>query len=487
MFSLTHHVQNRTTGLIGQIKYQLFQRHFIHTIRYGLIVSTIFLTVFTAFLLSERQMLGLAVVGGIAAVVVLIFIYNHLELGVFLLMFTTTVFAPIIPRDITTTLLLLIVLTLVWLLKLLLVERSFASLRASPPNKFVMLWCVAAIIAFVWSSSYVDPAVSHFQNGKFLPRVVTLLVMILSPVGMLLFGNFLYTIKDIKRVIWFYLGYGTFILIPRLADFRLPTNFNTGGQLPVWVAIFALGQLLYNSKLLRWQKVALTLIIAAWIYVQFGLGRTWLSGWVPLFAGLGVIIFLRSRLVFILILVLCVIGAIVNSEMFSETLESENQESGETRVEAGSLALNFGNEHFLFGTGPAGYYFYAMVYIGDTHLSHNNYIDIYAQTGVAGITAWILLWGSIGWMLWRTYQLTPKTGFEGGLVVSMVAIYIVTLIIMMLGDWVIPFTYTQSMRGLSYTIWPWLWCGIGIALYHHATLRKAAPTALISSGDDYAG
>jgi hypothetical protein len=39
------------------------------------------------------------------------------------------------------------------------------------------------------------------------------------------------------------------------------------------------------------------------------------------------------------------------------------------------------------------------------------------------------------------------------------------MVIMMLGDWVIPFTYTQGLGGINYTIWPWLIQGIGMALY----------------------
>jgi O-antigen ligase len=134
---------------------------------------------------------------------------------------------------------------------------------------------------------------------------------------------------------------------------------------------------------------------------------------------------------------------------------------------AGNFTIDIANQHFLFGTGPTGYYFYMKAYLKDWfQLSHNNYVDIYAQTGIFGFITYLLVWGSIGWTVWRTYRLVPKSGFEGGLAVSLVAVFLITMIIMMLGDWVTPFTYTQTMRGLSYTIWPWLWAGLAIALNH---------------------
>jgi hypothetical protein len=40
------------------------------------------------------------------------------------------------------------------------------------------------------------------------------------------------------------------------------------------------------------------------------------------------------------------------------------------------------------------------------------------------------------------------------------------MIVMALGDWVTPFTYTQTVAGIAYTIQHWLWAGMAIAFYH---------------------
>lgn len=467
MLNIAYHVQNRVLSAIGQAKYQLFDKHFIHTIRVGLVLTTVLLCLVMAFLIGYKGLIGLAVIGGVAAISALVFAYAYTEYVVMALILTTTIIAPPIPRDVTTTLVLLLLLTLIWLSRLLLVERSFQSIRPAPPNRYVVLFGIIVVISFIWSQLYVDPHIAYLQNSKLMPRIVTAIVMILSPVAMLLFGNFLNTIHQIRWIIWFYIGYGAIAIIPKFLDFSVPMNFNLGGQLPVWVSIFAMGQVLFNERLLRWQRLVLLGIVGGWTYVQFFMGREWISGWAPLFLGLGIVVMLRSRAAFVVLVIIAVAYLIADQDVLARLIEEESTISGETRLEAGNLAIDIANGHFLFGTGPTGYYFYMAYILKDWfQLSHNNYVDIYAQLGIFGFITWIAMWVSIGWLIWQTYRRLPKNGFVGGLTVSLFACFWVTLVLMMLGDWVIPFTYTQTMRGLSYTVWPWLWAGLAIALMH---------------------
>jgi O-antigen ligase len=474
IIGMTDHLRSRLYKLIGLMKYYLLERQFIHTFRIGLVATTLALTFITAFLITQHIILGLGFVGVIAALCVVFFVWQFFDYFVLALMLTTTVAAPPIPRDITTTLLLLILLTLLWIIRLLLVERSFKSLRAAPVNRFVPLFALAVTISFLWSNSYADTQVAYLQNDKVLPRLVTATVLILSPVATLLFANFVRSTTQMKWMIGYYIVYGGLALLPKLiTSIRPLSNFNLGGQLPVWASIFALGQLLCNDKLPRWQRLVLVVIIGGWVYVSFLRDRTWLSGWVPLFIGLGIVIFLRSRALFAVLAVVAGIYLLANTQIFDSLLKDESNESGLTRLYAGNLTLDIANQHFLFGTGPTGYYFYMKVILRDLfQLSHNNYIDIYAQTGIFGFVTYMLIWGSIGLTVLRTYLQVPKDGFEGGLAASLVAIYVITMLIMMLGDWVTPFTYTQTMAGLSYTIWPWLWAGLAIALGHLAGQKQ---------------
>jgi O-Antigen ligase len=465
MLGIAHYAQSRLLSLIGQVRYQLLERHFIYTIRIGLIASTILLTLITAYLLNKRGMMALGIVGGLAGVLVLLFIYRYTGPAVLLLILVTTIAEVPLPDNITVTLLFILILTFIWLVKLLLVQRSFSSLRPMSLNYLVPLWAVAVIISFIWSSFYVDSQVRFLQDLKLLPRIVTALVMILSPVAMLLFANFLRSIDEIKKIIWYYLAFGAFLLFAAFLHIRLTPNFNDGGQIGDWVCIFALGQVLFNHKLSRWLRFVLLLLVAGWAFKLFGLQSSWISGWLPTLVGCGIVVFLRSRIAFVAVVAVMLGYGAINIERFDNLLTEEQTVSGDTRLGAAERVFQITKDHFLFGTGPAGYKYYMTIYIGGTYqLSHNTYVDMLAETGVFGFTIYLLIWVGIGWMVLKTFQSIPKRGFEGGLVVSLAAIYPTSLLLMMLGDWIIPFPYTQTLAGIRYTILPWLWMGMAVAL-----------------------
>ncbi|MBZ0299646.1 MAG: hypothetical protein K8J31_07905, partial [Anaerolineae bacterium] len=453
-------------SVLGQLKYQLLEHRFIHTMRLGLIVSTLGLTFLTAILLSTRQTLGMVMIALVAGVGVIIFVYHSLELSAFLLLLISTIINPKLPRDMTITLLFLLLILLIWAFKLIIAQRSFQSVVPAPPNKTVLLFVFAVIISYVWSSLYVDPSARWVQEDKALPRLVTGVVMIVSPFAMLFYGNMLRTLASIKRVIWYFIVFGGIISVIRLLNVPLPPIVNISGQLPAWASIFAAGQLFYNDKLSWIQRLVLAGMIALWFQIQVGLGMTWLSGWFPLLIGVAIVLFLRTRLVFLLAFLAFCAYIFTNQDILQKDFAAEQQESGDSRVAAAEFFVGVNNEHFLFGTGPTGPYFYLIAYAPGVQLTHNNYFDIYSQTGVFGFAAWMLLWLSIGWTAFKTKRASPERGFEAGLTTSLLAIFPVTMVTMALGDWVTPFTYIQTEAGISYTIWPWLWAGVTIAMYH---------------------
>jgi O-antigen ligase len=140
-----------------------------------------------------------------------------------------------------------------------------------------------------------------------------------------------------------------------------------------------------------------------------------------------------------------------------------------TRSEAWDRVFMLIQEHPLLGMGPAGYHFYFTASIdGFYQLSHNNYIDIIAQTGFVGFVFYAWMWLAMGWITWRMYRTVPRQGFRYGLAVSLVAAYFVSLATMMLGDWITPFPYTQTLAGIDYTIWHWMMAGLTVALYYES-------------------
>ena len=76
------------------------------------------------------------------------------------------------------------------------------------------------------------------------------------------------------------------------------------------------------------------------------------------------------------------------------------------------------------------------------------------------------MWGAQGLMMWKLFWKEIDDPFLNALRYSVIACYPAILAAMMLGDWITPFPYTQSLAGIDYTIWAWMISGIAIALYY---------------------
>jgi len=471
-------IQNTVIGVIGRAKYHFLDRNYIQTTRFVLITLCLLLTSISGALLVNRPMFGFMLLGGIVGLCVLIMLYHNMQIGCLLVLVLSTIWNIGIGSGTGTAIMLSLVMMLLlaglWIFKLLIVERSFASVRPNIANWPVILFGVSVIIALIWSSIYVEEPVRQFMDEKLMPRLMTAVVFIISPFAALIFANHVRSIRAIKFFTWWFIIYGGTVVATWFAGIMTPPFFTTRGQLPIWTSVLAVGQALFNTHLPRYVRIALLAVAGGWIYVQFFLQRTWVSGWLPLVLAMVGMVFWFSRRLFFVLLIGVGIYVYTNTDMFSQTIEAENRESGQTRVEAWDRTLQIVGDHFLFGTGPTGYYFYLTVYIGGLfQLSHNNYVDVVAQTGVVGVVLYIAVWACFGWMALKTYMIVPKGGFRQGLAAAVLVSFPVTLVIMMLGDWVIPFTYTQTLGGINYTIWPWLLQGIGMALYFES--RNLAP------------
>lgn len=478
MIGAAHGFTRTLQSAIGRTKYRFFDRYHIQTIRALLITLCLVLTVATAALMAERPMFGVIAVAGIAAIGFMVFTYRHMELVALLVLVVSTVFdfgiSSGTETDIKLVLLLLLVLVFLWAFRLFVVERSVEGVRGVAVIIPTLLFALAVVISFVWSMYYVVPAVRPLMYDKFMPRLVTLVVLIISPLTTILYANTMRSDRAFKFLVGWCVLAGAIMLPFSITESPLPVPelMNTGGQFVAWVGLLAVSQLLFNHKLPRYLLPILLIVAGGWLYVSVGMRFSWLSGWVPLVGGLSVVLFFRFPRLMIVVALILLAVAVVNFDQIEERFADESAESGSTRLEAGQQTIRVVRDHFLFGTGPTGYYFYLTVYIGGLfQLSHNNYIDIIAQTGVLGFAMYVWMWAATGWYVLKAYRTVPRGGFHHALAAALVGAYCVSLGVMMLGDWVTPFTYTQTLSGISYTIWHWILAGTAIALYYEARDR----------------
>lgn len=242
----------------------------------------------------------------------------------------------------------------------------------------------------------------------------------------------------------------------------------TGGMLWTWLAAMIFSQLLLNRSLPRLVQAGLALIMLAFLYSAFVTRQAWTSAWMPSTAAIFVILLIkRPRLLFVGGAAFLLAAIIYYDQFASLVMVGDNEYSLMTRLDAWAIMLEIIRLNPFFGVGPANYYWYTALYpIRGYYVpfnSHNNYIDIVAQTGFLGLFAYF-------WFLWETGRLGVRLlgqapdGFARAYVVGCIGGLAGMVVSGMLGDWVIPFLYNVGMEGFRSSMIGWLFLGGLIAL-----------------------
>jgi O-antigen ligase len=256
---------------------------------------------------------------------------------------------------------------------------------------------------------------------------------------------------------------------------------NDNGLFTMWVVSLALGLALFNRQLSWLWRGGLLLLAAGWIYARFGLQISWLAGWLPTLMAAGIIIFMRSKKLVIICLVMMIIAISLQADYFlDKVLADEANESGHTRMAAWEVNWRVTGKHLLFGTGPGGYAVYYMSYFpNDAMATHSNYIDVIAQTGIFGLAFCVWFFFVLAW---RGYKLCLRLKGRGdmaeGIANAALAGTVGCIVAMAIGDWLFPFAYTQTIAGFDYIVYSWLFMGAILVLdriYPATTVPQSSP------------
>jgi O-antigen ligase len=369
--------------------------------------------------------------------------------------------------------LLVMLLTGIWILATI-VNRT-VTLQRSPLNAPLFVFALVCCLALIWSMVFRDPLLIRYDNF-IIVQLGALAAMILSPAAALLIANFIKRETQLWSIVWLFLVVGAITTLGHLGGVTLP-GLNTRGLFPLWFVACSYGIVVAHPSIpLAW-RYTLALLLLLHLYDIVIDDIAWLSGWVPALVAILMITLLRSKIAFLALLLLLAIVVTWRYDWLYENIVGEAERDGSyERLTLWELNIELVENHPLFGAGPAGYALYYVTYHPDEARStHNNYMDIIAQTGIVGALCW--LWLALtaiheGWVVLKhappgsTRTLAYITC--GGLLGSMVA--------MQLGDWIIPFAYNQGIEGYRYTVFSWLFLGILMSLRQQlAPLRPRQP------------
>ncbi len=359
--------------------------------------------------------------------------------------------------------------------KMLVVEKKI-ELKPASTNKPLLGFVIVCLISYVWGNAFRDPLVTVWSTWPFV-QLGALAVMVLLPGAFLLAANGLADIRELKLLCGMMIFIGIMGIVANLTDLYLSdflnvnargtfSFLNTGGLFSLWFVSLTYAQALFNKRLSPWLRLGLLSLTAIWLYIYFIVRVTWLSGWVPPLIAMATISLLRSKRLFLLFLIVMGVYLGLNWDYYTGVVLQESGESGHSRLEAWGHNWQVTGKHFLFGVGPAGYAAYYMSYFpGEAMATHSNYIDVLSQTGIVGMFCWLWFLAALlktglrlRWNVKNHFDFT--TGFAGAALGGAVG----TIVATGLGDWMLPFVYTQTIAGFDYAVYGWVLLGGMVAL-----------------------
>ncbi len=422
-----------------------------------IIVATMMVTLVLAYWGTELMFLGIfAVLVGLTGLLILM---RELRLGYFILLFGG-MFVPFSgPGGFNASILTVILICALWLADMFIVKRefNFISSRAIRPVIYLM---AVSIVAFglgqvAWFA-FGQQAPFDAQLGGFAIYFFSLATMIMT-------ANLIKDIKWLKYIVWTFIGLGAVYVLGNavnldLVDAIYQEGIYANSMFWMWMVAITLGQVLFNDELSWRNRILLFIIFVFTFFVAFVQQNDWKSGWVPAAVAAMVLVALRyPKLILLGIPLALIYGGIVAQELIST-----DQYSWDTRIDAWLVVLDISRTSPLFGLGFANYYWYASLFnLRGYYLqfnSHSQYVDIIAQTGIAGLLSFLWILFEIGLLAWFLKD-KLKDGFSRAYIYCMIGGLAGVVVAAFLVDWVLPFAYNIGLEGFRASILPWIFFG----------------------------
>ncbi len=363
------------------------------------------------------------------------------------------------PSGLNITIVLVAVLLGVWLLDMLVRKQSIQLVRSRtvPP---LLAFLTIAVLSFMVGQLHWFNFAEHAPVGA---QFGGLSIVVLSAGVFLLAANQVPDARALSRITWVFLVYGALYVVVRmvLPAFGLHTRdlFQPMGSVFfIWLVAMAFSQAVLNRDLRPAVRLALGALVLVMLYFLIVPKYGDKSGWLPALVAIAAIIGVRSwRAGW----VVAAVAAVTGGFLLRQVVASEGY-SVSTRVEAWSIVAQIVQVSPIWGLGFANYYWYAPLFriagYAVSFNSHNNYMDILAQTGLVGLGCYVWFLAEVGGLALRLRQQVPD-GFARAYVYGAIGGLVGTVVAGMLGDWVLPFFYNIGLTGFRSSMLAWLFLG----------------------------
>ncbi len=367
-----------------------------------------------------------------------------------------------------------------WLLSRLR-QRRFSLVR-TPLNLPLLAFLAAITLAWLLGDLQWDPFVAkpanvlQVQFGQWAIYAFSLAAAWLA-------ANLLVEERWLRLTTYSFLAIGGVAVLirtlPGLGDLseRMLVTGSMTSLFGVWFAAIALGQLLFNRRLPAPASLFLIAALIALFYLLLSIsGVQWISGWAPVVVVVVVLLFLRFPRFTLLLLLVAALAIWLNprSVMTGLQLDQEIARSGTGRLAHWRIVWEFVHQRLWFGLGLAAYRHYTWahpelvayyLFRGANVSTHNNYYDIFAFSGVVGLSAFLwfaAVFGRLAWRLARRFRRAAGSiafAFDSAYAHGVLAGFIGMLVSGMLGDWFLPFVYNVGFPGFRASVMGWVLMG----------------------------
>jgi len=332
--------------------------------------------------------------------------------------------------------------------------------RVIPP---LIALSIVAVLAFIAGQL---PWFAFASQVSLTAQIGGLGLFLLSTGTFLWVSQHISDLKWLRWLVWLFLGIGGVYIVGNLlvgvAIGRIIVPDATGSMFWTWLTTMSASQAIFNKQLKPRERflvglLTFLILLAGWR------NRQWASGWAPAVVALIVVVFFVNWRVGIFVAIFLGITFIFLIPETAQEFFSRDQYSLFTRQEAWRILMQqIVRVSPILGLGPANYYNYTPLFpiLGYSvrFNSHNQYVDLIAQTGFLGLIMYLWFAFEVGWLGWKLKD-RAAPGFEKAYVIGVLGGLAGTLVSGLLGDWVIPFVYNIGMTGFRASMFAWLFLG----------------------------
>jgi len=435
-----------------------------------LVVGELLLIAALAYIASQRQ-LTLVLILPLCVGVILAFL-RWPSLGLIVASGAGLIVPYLGPSGLNVTMILISLLIGLWLLNMLVNQRPLQLV----PSRTV--WPLLSFLGIAVISFGVGqlPWLTFALHAPLGAQLGGLSIIVLSAGTFLLVANQIHDLRWLSRLTWTFLAIGALYVLIRsvLPALGLSTrNFfqPVGTVFWIWLIAMAFSQATFNKDLHPGWRLALNGLVLVTLFFLFFLKFGDKSGWLSSFICIAVIIAARSWRAGLALVPVAILAALY---MWSGLI-STDEYSISTRFDAWSIMAQIIKINPIMGLGFANYYWYTPFFpirgYAVSFNSHNNYVDIVAQTGLVGLVCVLWIFWEVGWLGWWLRERVPA-GFAQAYVYGALGGLTAMVVAGMLGDWILPFFYNIGLNGFRSSMIGWLFLGGLVSLEQMVRLQK---------------